>query len=128
MYLIKSLNKCRLHNNKTFDYMNNQTNITKYNIETIIVGSLTSANNINRIYFRQPTLWLQNLCLKILTVMVIRLKALPLQLLMSRIWYSIDTTFNIFSYDAILVEIRTYLLPEIMKSYAKEKKNYHGKK
>ncbi len=68
-------------------------------------------------YCRQPTLWLHDLCLEVLTVhgIVLRLfwaKAFPLLiLLMSRIWHSSSRyNFYVFSYDAVWAENWTHHL------------------
>ncbi len=76
-------------------------------------------------YCRQPTLWLHDLCLEVLTVHCSELrlfgaKAFPLLILsISRIWHSTGRyNFKFFSYDSVGADYRTQHLPNDDERYA----------
>ncbi len=67
-------------------------------------------------YCRQPTFWLHDLCLEVLTVHVTELPRHspfppPIILLMSHIWHI--SSRNVYSYDAVWAEHRTHNLSNV---------------
>ncbi len=65
---------------------------------------------------REPTLWLHNPCLEVITVHGNELhlfwaKSFSLLVLTYIDIAAVDTTFNVFSYDAVWAEHRTHYLP-----------------
>ncbi len=69
-------------------------------------------------YYRQPTLWLHNLCLEVQTVhgiefCLFRAKAFPILILLMSAYHIalVGTAFNVLSYDTVWAGHRTHHLP-----------------